>query len=92
MIEGQRRKEKFSGWRESGSLGGSSPLRGRGPARKATITNYEGNLEGFLGYAIRDGILEMNLFLSDQGRFKLYPIYSTLDAQHYRSSIPKGES
>jgi hypothetical protein len=41
MIEGQRRKEKFSGWRESGSLGGSSPLRGRGRAKKATITNYE---------------------------------------------------
>lgn len=64
-------------------LGRIIAASGKGAIKKATITNYEGNLEGFLGYSNRDGDIELNIFISDEWRFKLYPIYSTLDAQHY---------
>lgn len=74
-------------------LGRIIAASGKGGQRKRPrFTNYEGNREAFFEGSNEHGDIGMSVFLSDEWRFKLYPIYSTLDAQHYRSSIPKGES
>jgi hypothetical protein len=36
--------------------------------------------------------VNVDIITSDKRRCKLYQIYSTLDARHYRSSIPKGRA
>jgi hypothetical protein len=91
MTEGQRRKEEVVGMARIRELGRIIAASGKGASKKATITNYGGNL-GDSENVPMGAIWRFVRFHQISGVSKFYQIYSILDAQHYRSSIPKGES